>query len=88
MNAAIISSTIGTVGAAFVAVLIVFLKGLRDDIRAIGGRIDRFESRLGNIDQSLARIETVQEQHSRTLADIPGHGERIAAVEGAAAAVS
>ena len=35
MNTAIVSSIIGTVGAAFIAVLIFYLQGLRDDIRAV-----------------------------------------------------
>ena len=46
MNTAVISSIIGTVGAAFIAVLIFYLQGLRDDIRALGVRIDGVESGL------------------------------------------
>ena len=47
MNTAIVSSIIGTVGAAFIAVLVFFLQALRDDIRAVGARIDKVESGLG-----------------------------------------
>ena len=118
MNTAVISSIIGTVGAAFIAVLIFYLQGLRDDIRALGGRIDgvesglrsdlggridamesglrsdlggridAMESRLGRVEESLIRIETVQEEHGRKLDGIADHGERISALEGAAAAMS
>ena len=103
MNTAIVSSIIGTVGAAFIAVLVFFLQALRDDIRAVGVRIDKvesgLESRLGaridkvethlaGIDGKLARIETTQEEHGRQLERIADHGERIAALEGAVAAMS
>ena len=103
MNTAIVSSIIGTVGAVFIAVLVFFLQALRDDIRAVGVRIDKvesgLESRLGaridkvethlaGIDGKLARIETTQEEHGRQLERIADHGERIAALEGAVAAMS
>ena len=54
MNTAIVSSIIGTVGAAFIAVLVFFLQALRDDIRAVGARIDKVEPGLG------ARIDKVE----------------------------
>ena len=88
MNTAVISSIIGTVGAAFIAVLIFYLQGLRDDIRAVGVRIDGVESRLGQVEESLVRIETVQEEHGRKLDGLADHGERISALEGAVAAMS
>ena len=88
MNTAIVSSVIGTVGAAFIAVLVFFLQALRDDIRAVGARIDKVDTHLGGIDVRLARIETTQEEHGRQLARIADHGERIAALEGAVAAAS
>jgi len=88
MNTAIISSTIGTVGAAFIAVLIFFLQGLRDDLRALGSRLDAVESWLGTVEQSLTRIETVQKEHGRKLDGLADHGERISAREGAVAAMS
>ena len=114
MNTAIVSSIIGTVGAAFIAVLVFFLQALRDDIRAVGVRIDKvesgLESRLGaridgvesrlgaridgveswltGITETLARIEAAQEEHGRQLGRISAHGERIAALEGAVAAMS
>lgn len=133
MNTAIVSSLIGTVGAAFIAVLVFFLQGLRDDIRAVGARIDRLESglrselggridrlasglrselggridkvesglraelggrldsvesRLTAIDGKLARIEATQVEHGRLLVGMADHGERIAALEGAVAAMS
>ena len=103
MNTAIVSSLIGTVGAGFIAVLVFFLQALRDDIRAVGtridkvetglesrlgARIDKVETRLTGIDGSLARIEVTQEEHGRQLARIADHGERIAALEGTVAAAS
>ena len=88
MNTAIVSSIIGTVGAAFIAVLVFFLQALRDDIRAVGVRIDKVETHLAGIDGKLARIETTQEEHGRQLERIADHGERIAALEGAVAAMS
>ena len=88
MNTAIVSSVIGTVGAAFIAVLVFFLQALRDDIRAVGARFDKVDTHLGGIDVRLARIETTQEEHGRQLARIADHGERIAALEGAVAAAS
>ena len=88
MNTAIVSSIIGTVGAAFIAVLVFFLQVLRDDIRAVGARVDGVESRLTGITETLARIEAAQEEHGRQLGRISGHGERIAALEGAVAAMS
>lgn len=116
MNTAVISSIIGTVGAAFIAVLVFYLQGLRDDIRALGSRLggvearlggveerlggvearldgvearlDRVEARLDRVEQRLTRIETVQEEHGRKLDAIAEYGERIAALEGAAAAMS
>ena len=81
MNTAVISSIIGTVGAAFIAVLVFYLQGLRDDIRAV-------ETRLGRVEESLVRIETVQEEHGRKLDGIADHGERISTLEGAVAAMS
>lgn len=92
MNTAVISSIIGTVGAAFIAVLVFYLQGLLDDIRALetrlGTRINGVESRLGRVEESLVRIETVQEEHGRKLDGIADHGERISALEGAVAAMS
>ena len=58
---------------------------LRSDL---GGRIDAVESRLGRVEESLTRIETVQEEHGRKLDGIAEHGERISALEGAVAAMS
>ena len=118
MDTTIVASLIGALGAGFVTVLIHFLKSLREDIRAVGARIDRVESglesrlgaridsvesglesrlgaridkvesRLASIDEKVARIEPTQEEHGRLLAGIADHGERIAALEGAASAVS
>ena len=81
MNTAIVSSVIGTVGAGLIAVLIFYLQGLRDDIRTLGERLAKLEERL-------IRIETTQEAHGRILDGIADHGERISALEGAAAAMS
>ena len=54
----------------------------------LGARIDKVETHLAGIDGKLARIETTQEEHGRQLERIADHGERIAALEGAVAAMS
>ena len=80
MNTAIVSSIIGTVGAAFIAVLVFFLQALRDDIRAVGARIDKvesgLESRLG------ARIDKVESGVGERFDKVEsGVGERFDKVE-------
>ena len=49
-------------------------------------RIQPLETALGEVKERLARIEATQAEHGRLLAQMMGHGERIAALEGAAAA--
>ena len=49
-------------------------------------RIQPLETDLGEVKERLARIEATQAEHGRLLAQMMGHGERIAALEGAAAA--
>ncbi len=49
-------------------------------------RIQPVEADLGEVKERLARIEATQAEHGRLLAHMMGHGERIAALEGAAAA--
>ena len=49
-------------------------------------RIQPLETDLGEVKERLARIEATQAEHGRLLAHMMGHGERIAALEGAAAA--
>ena len=50
-------------------------------------RIQPLEADLGEVKERLARIEATQAEHGRLLAHMMGHGERIAALEGAATAV-
>ncbi len=49
-------------------------------------RIQPLEADLGEVKERLARIEATQVEHGRLLAHMMSHGERIAALEGAAAA--
>ncbi len=50
------------------------------------GRIQPLEADLGEVKERLARIEATQVEHGRLLAHMMSHGERIATLEGAAAA--
>ena len=43
------------------------------------------ETELVEVKERLARIEATQAEHGRLLAHMMNHGERIAALEGAAA---
>ena len=47
---------------------------------------ERMKTDLSEVKERLARIEATQAEHGRLLAHMMGHGERIAALEGAAAA--
>ena len=49
-------------------------------------RIQPLETGLGEVKERLARMEATQAEHGRLLAQMMGHGERIAALEGASAA--
>ena len=49
-------------------------------------RIQPLEADLGEVRERLARIEATQAEHGHLLAHMMSHGERIAALEGAAAA--
>ena len=66
---------IGVLGVGLLGLLGIFLQAIRSDIRALATRLDRVEERL-------TRIEATQAEHSRLLAHMMGHGERIAALEG------
>ncbi len=91
---------IGVLGAGILGLLGFFFASLKSDIRALGTRLDRHEELLGDIRERLARIEATHEAHGRLLADhgrlladhgrllaqMADHGERIAALEGAAGA--
>ena len=80
MNTAVISSIIGTVGAAFIAVLIFYLQGLRDDIRALETRLGE---RIGGVEKTLG--DDIRARESRLGERIGGVektlGERIGGVE-------
>ena len=47
---------------------------------------ERMKTDLSEVKERLARIEATQAEHGRLLAHMMGHGERIAALEGSAAA--
>ena len=81
---------IGVLGAGLLGLLGIFLQAIRSDLRSLGERMDarfeRSEEILGDVRERLAAIETTQAEHGRLLAHMMGHGERIAALEGAAGA--
>ena len=77
---------IGVLGAGILGLLGYFLQAIKSEVRALGTRLDRHEEILGDIRERLARVEATQEAHSRLLAQMMDHGERIAALEGAAGA--
>ncbi len=90
MDSAIVASIIGTLGAAFITVLVYFLLSLRDGIRAVDVRIDKMESRLGaridklesglesrlgaRIDKVESRLTTIDEKLVRIEAIQEEHG--------------
>ena len=80
MNTAVISSIIGTVGAAFIAVLIFYLQGLRDDVRALETRLGE---RIGGVETSLGeRIGGVETSLGERIGGVETRlGERIGGVE-------
>ncbi|MDE0652940.1 MAG: hypothetical protein OXI26_04770 [bacterium] len=94
MDSIIVASLIGALGAAFITVLIYFLQSLRDDIRAVGARIDRMgpalesrlderidkmESRLGaRIDSVESRLTGIDEKLVRMEATLEAHGRLLA----------
>ena len=47
---------------------------------------ERMKTDLSEVKERLTRIEATQAEHGRLLAHMMGHGERIVALEGAAAA--
>lgn len=83
-------AVIGVLGAGLLGLLGIFLQAIRSDLRSLGERMDarfeRSEEILGDVRERLAAIETTQVEHGRLLAHMMGHGERIAALEGAAGA--
>jgi len=80
MNTAIVSSIIGTVGAGLIAVLVFYLQGLRDDIRALESRLGE---RIGGVDKTLGeRIGEVEKTLGERIGGVDKTlGERIGGVE-------
>ena len=93
------AAIIGVLGAGLLGLLGVFLQAIRSDLRSLGERMDaRFETferalrddlvevkdDLGEVKERLAAIEATQAEHGRLLERMMNHGERIAALEGAA----
>ena len=78
MNTAVISSIIGTVGAGFIAVLVFYLQGLRDDIRALETRLgERIDGETGLRAELGGRLDTVESR----LGAIDGKLARIETVQ-------
>ena len=69
---------IGVLGAGILMVLGYFLSSIKSDIRALGTRLDRYEVILVNVLERLTKIETVQEEHGRLLAE---HGRRLTKID-------
>ena len=69
---------IGVLGAGILGMLGLFMSLIKSDIRALGTRLERCEALLVNVVERLTKIETVQEQHGRQLAD---HGRRLTTIE-------
>ena len=59
---------IGVLGAGILGLLGFFLQSIKSDIRNLGTRMDRSEAILVKVLERLTKIETVQAEHSRTLA--------------------
>ena len=86
MDSALVATVISVLGAGFLGMLGYFLQALRSDIQGLGTRLDRVEVDLGDVKQSLARVEATLAEHGRQLDRMADQGERIAALEGASAA--
>jgi hypothetical protein len=74
MDSTLIATVIGVLGAGFLGMLGYFLQALRSDIGALS-------TRLGSVENSLARVEVILAEHGRLLERMADHGERIAALE-------
>ena len=75
---------IGVLGVGLLGMLGIFLQAIRSDIGALGTRLDRVEERLAGIEATQAEMGATLAEHGRLLAQMMGHGERIAALEGRA----
>ena len=95
------AAIIGVLGTGLLGMLGFFLQAIRSDIRALGDRLDtridaletatrndlgEVKDDLGEVKERLAAMEATQAEHGRLLQRMMDHGERIAALEGAAAA--
>lgn len=91
------AAIIGVLGTGLLGMLGFFLQAIRSDLRALSERMDagfvasrndlgEVKDVLGDVQQRLAAIEATQAEHGRLLARMADHGERIAALEGAAGA--
>ena len=94
MDMSATAAVISVLGVGFLGLLGYFLQGLRADIRRLDSRIDRLEiahrEEMAGIKETLGEIKTILASHTATLAAhgrqlerVMGHGERIAALEGA-----
>ena len=91
---------VGVLGAGIFVLLGFFFTSVKSDIRDLGRRLDRYEEIMVDVLERLTKIETVQEEHGRRLTRIEAtleehgrllaqtvdHGDRITALENAAAA--
>lgn len=69
---------IGVLGAGVLGMLCLFYQSIKSDLRTLGTRLNRYEVILVDMVERLTRIETVQEEHGRQLAE---HGRRLTRIE-------
>ena len=69
---------IGVLGAGILGMLGFFMSSIKSDLRSLGARFDRNETILVKVLERATKIETVQEEHGRLLAE---HGRRLTTIE-------
>lgn len=95
MDSAVIAAIISVLGVGFLAMLGVFMRGVRADITSLRSDIAGLRSDMRaefasvradivGLQQAVARIEGIVGEHSKQLSHMADHGQRITALETAA----
>lgn len=95
MDSAVIAAIISVLGVGFLAMLGVFMRGVRADIASLRSDIAGLRSDMraefasvradiAGLQQAVARIEGIVGEHSKQLSHMADHGQRITALETAA----
>ncbi len=95
MDSAVIAAIISVLGVGFLAMLGVFMRGVRADIASLRSDIADLRSDMRaefasvradivGLQQAVARIEGIVGEHSKQLSHMADHGQRITALETAA----